>query len=406
MLVSPSSPTLTRLAAELELLASKSQLRHIEDLKGIDLTSNDYLGLARDPRLKNAVIESLNSGERAGSTGSRLLSGNSLAWEELEDEFAQYVRSEAALFFSSGYAANTGLLGSLLRPDDIVFSDSANHASIIDGIRLSKAQKIIFPHLDLAFLEDRLRHSPAGGERFIVVESVFSMEGDLAPLHQLAALGERYGAEIIIDEAHATGVLGAMGRGLVSGTGLSGRILASVHTCGKALGSAGAFVACSETLKQTLVNRARPFIFSTALPPYFAAQVRAALEIVREADHLRKRLHSVVDAFRKRLKTLELNIGNSASQIIPVFLGSNDRALQVAARLNRAGFAVRAIRPPTVPPGTARLRLSLNATLSLEHLDRLADELQEAVQESEVRNQSAAIRNMRAEISNQRSDDN
>jgi 8-amino-7-oxononanoate synthase len=401
MLVSPSSPTLTRLAAELDLLASKSQLRHIEDLKGIDLTSNDYLGLARDPRLKNAVIESLNSGERAGSTGSRLLSGNSLAWEELEDEFAQYVRSEAALFFSSGYAANTGLLGSLLRPDDIVFSDSANHASIIDGIRLSKAQKIIFPHLDLAFLEDRLRHSPAGGERFIVVESVFSMEGDLAPLHQLAALGERYGAEIIIDEAHATGVLGAMGRGLVSGTGLSGRILASVHTCGKALGSAGAFVACSETLKQTLVNRARPFIFSTALPPYFAAQVRAALEIVREADHLRKRLHSVVDAFRKRLKTLELNMGNSASQIIPVFLGSNDRALQVAARLNRAGFAVRAIRPPTVPPRTARLRLSLNATLSLKHLDRLADELQEAVQESEVRNQSAAIRNMRAEISDQ-----
>jgi 8-amino-7-oxononanoate synthase len=371
--------TIARLAAELASLASESQLRRIEDLKGIDFTSNDYLGLARDSRLKDAVIESLKAGERAGGTGSRLLSGNARAWEELEAEFAEYIGSESALFFNSGYAVNTGLLGSLLRPDDTVFSDSANHASIIDGVRLSKARKVIFPHLDLDFLEDRLRQAPAGGERFIVVESVFSMEGDRAPLRDLAALAARYGAEIIVDEAHATGVFGVLGRGLVNEAGLSGCLLASVHTCGKALGSAGAFVACSDTLKQSLVNRARPFIFSTALPPYFAAQVRAALRIAQEADHLRKRLRSLVDALRKRLNELELNTGNSASQIIPVLLGSNDRALRVAARLNRAGFAVRAIRPPTVPAGTARLRLSLNAGLSSEDLDRLADELKEAV---------------------------
>jgi 8-amino-7-oxononanoate synthase len=374
-----SSATLARLAADLQFLASQSQMRRLEDVKGSDLTSNDYLGLSTDPRLKNAVIESLKSGEKAGGTGSRLLSGNARGWEKLETEFAEYVGSEAALFFNSGYAANTGLLGSLLRPDDVVFSDSANHASIIDGIRLSKARKVIFPHLDLSFLEAKLRQRSAGGERFIVVESVFSMEGDLAPLRDLADLAGRYGAELIVDEAHATGVFGPMGRGLASEAGLSGCLLASVHTCGKALGSAGAFVACSDTLKQALVNRARPFIFSTALPPYFAAQVRAALGIVRQANDLRERLYSIMNTVRRRLKELELATGNSASQIIPVILGSNERAVRVAERLTRAGFAVRAIRPPTVPAGTARLRLSLNVGLSFEELDRLAKELKEAV---------------------------
>lgn len=367
-----SSITLTRLAADLKSLDSQSQLRRLEPLQGIDLTSNDYLGLARDPRLRDALIQSLQRGEATGSTGSRLLSGNAHTWEELETEFAEYMGSEAALFFNSGYAANTGLLGSLPRPEDVVFSDSANHASIIDGIRLSKASKIIFSHLDLDFLEDGLRRLPSGGERFVVVESVFSMEGDRAPLRDLAALACRYGAEFIVDEAHATGVFGPMGRGLVADAGLSGGVLASIHTCGKALGSAGAFVACSETLKQNLVNRARPFIFSTALPPYFAAQVRAALGIAREGDELRKRLYSLADGLRAQLRHRGLNAGRSASQIVPVLFGPNERALRAAESLNRAGFAVRAIRPPTVPPGTARLRLSLNVNLSFEDLERLA----------------------------------
>jgi 8-amino-7-oxononanoate synthase len=372
-------PTVSRLAADLNSLASQSQLRRLQTLKGIDFTSNDYLGLATHARLREAIVKSLRQGEVVGSTGSRLLSGNAPAWEELERELAEYAGSEATLFFNSGYAANTGLLGSLLRPEDAVFSDSANHASIIDGIRLSNARKIIFPHLDLNFLEDRLRHPPAGGERFLVVESVFSMEGDRAPLRELAALACRYGAELIVDEAHATGVFGPMGRGLVAEAGLSSQVLASVHTCGKALGSAGAFVVCSETVKQNLVNRARPFIFSTALPPYFAAQIQAAVGIVREADHLRKRLHSLADALRGRLNELGFDTGTSASQIVPVLLGSNEGALCVAERLNQAGFAVRAIRPPTVPAGAARLRLSVNVKLSVEDVERLAQELKKAV---------------------------
>lgn len=378
-----TSTTLARLAGELEFLASKSELRRLEPLSGIDLTSNDYLGLARDPRLKDAVIQALQAGEAAGATGSRLLSGNACVWEELEAEFAGYIGSEAALFFNSGYAANTGLLGALLGPHDLVFSDTANHASIIDGIRLSKARKIIFPHLDLNFLEDRLRDAPPGFERFVVVESVFSMDGDRAPLRELTALAGRYGAQLVVDEAHATGVFGPMGRGLASEAGLSGRLMASIHTCGKALGSAGAFVACPKIVKQVLVNRARSFLFSTALPPYFAAQVRAALEIVRQADDLREQLHSLADELRTRLNELGLNTGRSASQIVPVLFGSNERALCVARHLNRAGFAVRAIRPPTVPPGTARLRLSLNIGLSFQDLDRLAEALKRALTSDE-----------------------
>lgn len=379
-----SSATLARLQSHLNWLESQSQFRRLEPLPGIDLTSNDYLGLAGDPRLKDAVIEALRRGEAAGSTGSRLLSGNARPWEQLEDEFANYVGAEAALFFSSGYAANTGLLASVLRPDDVVFSDSANHASIIDGIRLSRARKIIFPHLDLSYLEDQLRHPPAAqAEKFIVVESVFSMEGDRAPLAELAALAERYGAELIVDEAHATGVFGPAGRGLVAEAGLSGAVLASVHTCGKALASAGAFVACSRVLKDFLVNAARPFIFSTALPPYFAAQVRAALRIAAVADNLRSRLHSLADALRAGLLHFGLGSERSASQIVPVLLGSNQRAIEVASRLNRAGFAVRAIRPPSVPAGSARLRLSLNAKLTFEELEHLVLAVKEAVMSDE-----------------------
>jgi 8-amino-7-oxononanoate synthase len=373
------SPTLRRLVRDLDSLASQSQLRRLRTLEGTDFTSNDYLGLATDHRLKDAVIEALQRGAPTGSTGSRLLSGNAAAWEELETEFAQYIGSEAALFFNSGYAANIGLLTSLLRSGDVVYSDSANHASIIDGVRLSKASKIIFPHRDLDFLEDHLRRSPAGGERFIVVESVFSMEGDCPPLQDLASLASRYGAELIVDEAHATGVCGPMGRGLVSEAGLSRRVLASVHTCGKALASAGAFVACSDRVKQTLVNRARPFIFSTALPPYFAAQVRAALSIVKETDYLRQQLHSLADTLRSRLRQLGLDAAGSTSQIVPVLLGSNERALCVASLLTQAGFAVRAIRPPTVPAGTSRLRLAVNVKLTLDDVDRLMEEMKKAV---------------------------
>ena len=370
------NPTLRRLQQELAALESQSQLRKLELITGVNLSSNDYLGLSNDPRIKQALQTHLRELDQIASTGSRLLSGNCALWEQTESELAEFVGSEAALFFGSGYAANVGLLSAVLRPDDIVFSDSSNHASLIDGIRLSRARRIIVPHLDLNFLEDALRESEGDRcERFIVMESVFSMEGDRAPLHDLAGLADRYGASLIVDEAHATGVFGPQGRGLVAEAGRFPSLLATVHTCGKALAAAGAFVACSETLKQYLVNRARTFIFSTALPPFLTAQVRAALRVVVQADAERERLTRLADYLRRRLRDAGFDVGPSDSQIVPVILGSNDCALNFAHELARAGFAAKAIRPPTVPPGTARLRISLTSSLSMETLEELSESM-------------------------------
>jgi 8-amino-7-oxononanoate synthase len=355
----------------------------LETLHGINLCSNDYLGLSTDPRLKQAVIAAFAQGAAAGSTGSRLLSGNASVWEELESDLAHFVGSESALYFGSGYAANVGLLASIARPEDIVFSDSANHASIIDGIRLSGARKVIFPHLDLNYLENALRERPSGAARkFIVVESVFSMDGDRAPISELIVLAERYGAELIVDEAHATGVFGPQGRGFVAAADAADRVLATVHPCGKAFAGMGAFVCGSQTLKRFLINRARTFIFSTALPPYLAAQIYAAVTVIRDADAPRQRLAAKATFLRDRLREAGFDTLRSDSQIIPVVLGANGCALHFAARLAEAGFAARAIRPPTVPEGAARLRLSLNVGLSVETLSRLVEELIQIRQKS------------------------
>jgi 8-amino-7-oxononanoate synthase len=371
-----ASALLGRLKGELAGLEANSQLRHLQVLPELNFSSNDYLGLSADPRLREAVVAALAAGSPVGSTGSRLLSGHAAVWEALESQLAEFVCAEEALYFSSGYAANVGLFSSVLRPDDVVFSDSANHASIIDGIRLSGARKVIFPHLDLNVLEDELRQPLAGaGQKFLAVESVFSMDGDRAPLADLVALAERYGANLIVDEAHATGVFGPQGRGLVAAAEAEGRVFAVVHTCGKALAGMGAFVSGSRTLKQYLVNRARTFIFSTALPPYLAAQMRAAIEIVSRADAARTRLAGLAAHLRARLQEAGFDTAKSDSQIVPVILGENERALQFAARLCQEGFAVRAIRPPTVPAGSARLRLSLTVQHSREVLDALVDAL-------------------------------
>jgi 8-amino-7-oxononanoate synthase len=287
--------------------------------------------------------------------------------------------SAAALYFNSGYSANVGLLSALIRPGDIVFSDSANHASIVDGLRLTGARRVIFPHLDMDSLERELRKDFSGagvfgiGQKFIVTESIFSMDGDRAPVVDLVALAERYGAELIIDEAHATGVTGPQGRGLVAASGLADRVLVTVHPCGKALAGMGCFVCCSERLKQYLVNRARTFIFSTALPPYMAAQMRAAIRIAAAADRERNDLAVLAAFLRHKLSEAGFDIGRSDTQIIPVFLGENERAVRFSALLTEAGFAVRPIRPPSVPAGTARLRLSLNAKLSTTLLARFGD---------------------------------
>jgi 8-amino-7-oxononanoate synthase len=372
---SETDSTIDDLRAELDRLEARQELRRLGQLEGVNLSANDYLGLSTDPRLSQALAAALEAGMPVASTGSRLLSGNAPEWEQLEQDFARFVGTEAALFFSSGYAANLGLLSAILRPDDTVFSDQSNHASLIDGIRLSRARKVIFPHLDLDYLEDALRRSDSAGRRFIVVESLFSMEGDRAPVADLLSLAGRFGAELIVDEAHATGVYGPRGRGLVAAAGANVQVFASVYPCGKALASSGAFVCGSETLKQFLVNRARTFIYSTALPPYFAAQIRKAIEIVAEADAERSRLLDLAGFLRALLRDAGFDIGKSDTQIVPVLLGGNDAAIHYARELSRHGFAARPIRPPTVPEGTSRLRLSVTTKLSEEVLDRLVKAL-------------------------------
>jgi 8-amino-7-oxononanoate synthase len=364
--------SLTRsLEKELREIEARGQLRTLEIPAGINFCSNDYLGLAANAALRIAVMDAVARAERVGSTGSRLLAGNAREWEELEGEFADFAGADAALYFTSGYAANVGLLSAVAGRGDIIFSDASNHASLIDGARISGAEKVVFPHCDLAALELALHDRVSQpGRKLVVTESVFSMDGDLAPLREMTLVAKRYGAEMIVDEAHATGVFGADGRGRVAELGLVDEIFAVVHMCGKALASAGAFVCGGLTLKKYLINCARTFLFNTALPPYFAGQIRAALALARSADAERARLRAMSARLREDLRAGGWDTGRSASQIVPVLLGENDVALRIAAKLGREGFAVRAIRPPTVAEGTARLRLSLNCSLKDEELAR------------------------------------
>jgi 8-amino-7-oxononanoate synthase len=264
----------------LRALEARSQRRSLCEIAGVNLCSNDYLGLAEDERLRAAVFEAVRVAPRVGGTGSRLLSGHASVWDEVENEFAEFAGTEAALYFGSGYAANLGLLTSLVQLEDVVFSDELNHASLIDGIRLSGARKVIYPHLDLSALERALRVNGAR-RKFVVTETVFSMDGDVAPVREMAELCQRYGAALILDEAHATAVHGPSGRGISADAGAlpdsNSCVAATVHTCGKALASAGAFVCGSAVLREHLINHARTFIFGTAMPPYIAGQIRAAL---------------------------------------------------------------------------------------------------------------------------------
>jgi 8-amino-7-oxononanoate synthase len=375
----PSAELTRALEAELAELTARGELRTLEIPTGINLCSNDYLGLSTHPALREAIAEAVARAERMSARGSRLLAGHSREWDELENEFAAFAGAEAALFFTSGYMANIGLIGSVAGRDDVIFSDEFNHASLIDGIRLSGADKVIYAHCDLNALETALSaHGARRCRKLIVTESVFSMEGDIAPLTEMAALAGRYGAALIVDEAHAVGVFGPEGRGCVAQAGLEDEVFATVHTCGKALASAGAFVCGSATLKTLLVNRARTFLFNTALPPFFAAQIHAALGLARAADSERARLHSMARTLRASLRESEWDIGASASQIIPVMVGENAAANRMAAELESKGFAIRAIRPPTVPEGTARLRISLTCGLRNGELARLCDAMKES----------------------------
>jgi 8-amino-7-oxononanoate synthase len=373
------SRIVSRIQNELDELRHDAQLRTLAEIRGVNLCSNDYLALSDDPRLKDAVVQAVTNARSVSSTGSRLLSGQSAEWNDIEREFAAFAGTDAALCFSSGYAANIGVLTSVLKPNDIVFSDSLNHASLIDGIRLSGARKVIYPHGDLKALESALaQHAADAGAHVIVSESTFSMDGDAPPIERLVALATKYDAEVIFDEAHATGVCGPEGRGRAASAGCERETLAIVHTCGKALASMGAFVCCSEAVKQYLVNRARTFVFSTAMAPYVAGQIRAALELARAANDRREHLRAIAVELRERLIGAGFETREGDSPIVPVIVGDNRAALFCAEFLQGRGFAARAIRPPTVPLGTSRIRVSLTARITRGDVLRLVDVFAEA----------------------------
>jgi 8-amino-7-oxononanoate synthase len=360
------------LLASIEALRSAGLLRRMTLPRGIDLVSNDTLGLAEHPRLTEAMRAALGP-LPAGSGGSRLLHGQHAVFEALEKRLAAFCGAEAALLFGSGYAANTGLLPALLGPGDLALSDERNHASLIDGLRLSPARRVVYPHNDVAAVERALRE-PRKGRAFVVTESVFSMDGDLAPLVDLAAAAEAGDALLIVDEAHATGLYGSRGSGWVEELGLRSRVLATVHTGGKALGSGGAWVAGPRELKDVLVNRARPFVFSTAPLPVLAAALGAGLDLVREEPERRAEVHRKSALLRGALASRGVAAGG-ASQIVSLVVGTNRAAVALQEGLQAAGFDARAVRPPTVPEGTARLRVTVRFPLSDPDLLRFAHEV-------------------------------
>lgn len=357
---------------ELDALDAQGQRRRLRLPQGIDLVSNDYLGLAGDARLIERMRAALGR-LGAGAGGSRLLRGHHGYFDATETRLAAFGGSETALLFSSGYMANLGLLSTIMTRDDLVLSDALNHASLIDGVRMSGARKHVYAHLDLNAVERVLR-TLRPKRTFIVTESVFSMDGDLAPLRELADLAEAHGALLIVDEAHATGLYGIRGSGRVEELGLRERVLATVHTGGKALGSGGAWVCGSRVLCDTLLNRARSFIFSTAPLPVLTAALDTALEIVQAEPDRRADVHRKADLLRVTLRAGGVDCGASASPIVPVLVGRNDAAVDLQRRLLEAGFDARAIRPPTVPAGTARLRVTVRYPVSDEDLLRFARE--------------------------------
>ena len=357
-----------RLRAELSELEHVGLRRRLAPPSGIDLCSNDYLCLSRHPAVRDAMAQAAER-EGCGSTGSRLLRGESQCFRSLERRFAAFTGAERALYFSSGYLANLAVLSTIPRPGDIIYSDARNHASLIDGIRLSGAERRIFAHCDAAALADALGEERAPGQKFIVTESLFSMDGDFAPLAEYDALCRATGAVLIVDEAHAVGIYGYRGSGLLEETGVAA--LVSISTAGKALGVSGAFVSGPEWAIEYLVQRARPFIFSTAPPPPVAAALEASLALVEAEPWRRQQL-------RERARHLRRRLGMTGeSQIVPIVLGANERALEIADALARQGFDARAIRPPSVAPDTARLRVSVNVGLSEDTLDRFAAALKE-----------------------------
>jgi 8-amino-7-oxononanoate synthase len=352
----------------------------------VDFASNDYLGLASDDRIAVAATDVLRT-NGTGSPASRLISGNHAIHEELERHIASFKGTEAALLFTSGYAANLGAIPALVRKGDAIYTDQLNHASLIDGCRLSRAEVRIFPHRDIAALRRMLAADTGFRRKMIVVDSVFSMDGDLFPLDELAEVAEENDAWTYVDDAHATGVLGERGTGSVEHFGVEGRIDVAMGTLGKAFGTSGAFIAGSKTLVEFLLNRARSFIFTTASPPAIAAATIEAIRIAQDEPWRRDRLRANGERLRSALSDFlpeHCFESSSSPHILPVVVGSSARAVQVGTELQNRGFIVGVVRPPTVPPGTSRLRISSSAAHTEEQVDALARHLTQILRDSPV----------------------
>jgi 8-amino-7-oxononanoate synthase len=356
----------------------------IDGRRVINFGSNDYLGLAADPRLADAVREAIAK-HGWGSGASPLIAGRSSLHVALERRIAEFEGAEAALVFSSGFAANVGAIAALAGRGDILFSDAHNHASIIDGCRLSGARVQVYPHRQIDHLERMLEQSQSFRRRLIVTDSLFSMDGDVAPLVELAGLAERYGAMLMVDEAHATGVYGERGRSLCEAVGIEERVDVRVGTLSKALGSMGGFVAGRRSLIDWLANRARSYVFSTAPPAAWCAAGIAALDIAQREPQRRVQLQQRAKELRARLRQQGWNTGESDSQIIPIYIGEPDPTMRLAEALLAEGLFIPGIRPPSVPEGQSLLRVSLSSAHTPTMIDRLCEALRALATDHENR---------------------
>jgi len=376
------------LAAELERRRAEGLYRRrlvIDSAQGVEtridgrsllsFCSNDYLGLANHPDIRQACIDAV-AAYGVGSGAAHLINGHSRAHERCERRLAEFTGRERALLFASGYAANLAVAAALLRRNDRVYQDRLDHASLIDGARLSHAKLIRYRHRDHAQLEALLQDGPPGCRRLVMTDGVFSMDGDCADVAALSRIAAARDAWLMVDDAHGFGVLGARGAGLLEQQQLGQQqVPVLMATLGKALGTAGAFVAGSETLIETLIQQARPYIYSTAAPPALAAATVAAVDIVEQQAWRREKLHESIAYFRERAHSLGLELMASKTAIQPLVVGDNHRAVQMSEALFAAGIHVTAIRPPTVPAGSARLRITLSALHQPEHIDWLLESL-------------------------------
>lgn len=369
----------------LEQKKLKRQLRCLDNAQGpkiildgrevLNFCSNNYLGLANDERLINAAKQSLDTGG-FGSGASRLVCGNMSAHEQLEEKLATFKGTEAALVFSTGYMANVGIISSLFNRDDCIFSDRLNHASIIDGIRLSQADFKRYPHNDMGALEEMLKKSQGHRQRIIITDSVFSMDGDIAPLDKIVSLAKKYDCLTMIDEAHGLGVMGEKGKGVVEHFGLENQIDIQMGTLSKAAGSFGAYCCGSREFITYLTNKARSFIYTTAMPPSVAAASTCAISIIENESSLRDQLWNNTYYMHQRLKEMGFNILNTQTPIVPIIIGDNDKTVLFSQKLLEEGIFVSAIRPPTVPHNTARLRLTVMASHTGEDLKFVLEQLE------------------------------